>query len=297
MKRPRWQNERAARPAERWLRRPRTLRAGLWLAALACGVLAGALRGDALLARAFPERAANVRFAVIGNAHTSAEELAVAAGVAPGTPLRSLDLVAVQAALAGHPWVRKARVAALPPDRLILAVEEREPVAVARLSGVERLVDRDGTAFAPATGDTRLPELRGAGAPGGPPLALGVALLAAVEAQGLAPPRALILGGDEPAAVPALELASDAPAPSARVLLGREDQAAKLARLARLLRAELPELGAAAEIDLRFGEDVVLRSKPVAEGEATPRAGEATPRAGEATPRVVGGSSEAGKSS
>jgi cell division protein FtsQ len=224
-----------------------------------------------------------VRLAVIGNAHASAEELAAAAGVAPGTPLSSLDLVAVEAALAGHPWVRKARVAALPPDQLILAVEEREPVAVARLSGIARLVDRDGTAFAPAGEDTRLPELRGAGAPGGPPLLEGVTLLAAVEAQGLPAPHALILTADEPATVPALELASDAPAPSARVLIGRDDQAAKLARLAELLRADLPELGSAAEIDLRFGEDVVLRPKPEGEDEATPRVADSAGESGKSS--------------
>jgi cell division protein FtsQ len=285
VKRPRWQNERKARPLRLWLGRPRALRAAVWLAALLLGVLTGALRGEELLARAFPERAANVRLAVIGNTRASAEELAAAAGVAAGTPLASLDLVAVEAALAGHPWVRRARVAALPPDQLILAVEEREPVAVALLAGVARLVDRDGTAFAPAGADTRLPELRGAGAPGGPPLVEGVALLAAVEAQGLPAPQALIFAADEPATVPALELASDAPAPSARVLLGRDDQPAKLARLAELLRRDLPELGSAAEIDLRFGDDVVLRPKREAEGEdgATPRVADSTGKSGKSS--------------
>jgi cell division protein FtsQ len=285
VKRPRWQNERKARPLRLWLGRPRALRGAVWLAALLLGVLTGALRGEELLARAFPERAANVRLAVIGNTRASAEELAAAAGVAAGTPLASLDLVAVEAALAGHPWVRRARVAALPPDQLILAVEEREPVAVALLAGVARLVDRDGTAFAPAGADTRLPELRGAGAPGGPPLVEGVALLAAVEAQGLPAPQALIFAADEPATVPALELASDAPAPSARVLLGRDDQPAKLARLAELLRRDLPELGSAAEIDLRFGDDVVLRPKREAEGEdgATPRVADSTGKSGKSS--------------
>ncbi len=262
MKRPRWQNERKTQPGRRLLRRPRLLRASVWLAALVLGVLVGAFRGDALLASAFPERATRVRFAVIGNERTSAEELAAAAGIPPGTGLGALDLVAVEAAVGGHPWVRKVRVAALPPDRLILAVEEREPVAVARLANGTLLVDRDGTAFAPASEGTDLPELRGGGAPGGAPLAEGVALLAALEAEGLAAPRALILGGEEPGAVPALELGSDAAAPSARVLLGRDDHAGKLARLAELLRADPPELGSAAEIDLRFGEDVVLRPKP-----------------------------------
>jgi cell division protein FtsQ len=283
MKRPRWQNEQAVRPRRRGLRRPRALRTWVWLGALAFGLLSGALGGDALVARAFPERATNVRFSVLGNEHASAEELAAATGVVPGTPLDSLDLVAVEAALAGHPWVRRARVAALPPDRLILAVEEREPVAVALLAGVARLVDRDGTAFAPAGEETGLPELRGAGTPGGPPLAEGVALLAAVEAEGLPAPRALILAGDAPGDVPALELASDAPAPSARVLIGRDDHAAKLARLAELLRARLPELRETAEIDLRFGADVVLRPRREAEpeGEASRRVADHAGRAGQ----------------
>jgi len=264
VRRRRWQNERKTRPAERLLGSPRLLRAGVWLAAGCFGALIGALRGEALFVRAFPERAAQVRFAVMGNVHTSAGELVAAAGVSPGTGLRSLDLARVRAALAAHPWVREARVAALPPDRLILAVEEREPVAVARLAGVARLVDRDGTAFAPAPANASLPELRGAGAPGGPPLAEGVALLAALEALGLRAPRALILGGEANAAVPALELAADAKAPGARVLLGPDDPASKLARLAELLAADPPELANAAEIDLRFGENVVLRPRPEA---------------------------------
>jgi hypothetical protein len=54
-------------------------------------------------------------------------------------------------------------------------------------------------------------------------------------------------------------------APGARVLLGAEERDAKLARLARLLAAGLPELRTAAEIDLRFGADVILRPRPAAE--------------------------------
>ncbi len=260
MKRRGWRNETTSRPAG-LLRRPRARRALVWLVACALGALAGALRGEELLARWLPERSSHVRFAVMGNRHASGAELVAAAGVAPATALRTLDLVAVRAALAGHPWVRSARVAALPPDQLILAVEEREPVALAQLAGVRRLVDRDGTPFAPATPDAQLPELRGAGAPG-PPLAEGVALLAALKAHGLRAPRALILGGAEPAALPALELAADAPAPGARVLLGRDDRDRKLARLAGLLRSGPPELGQTAEIDLRFGGDVILRPRP-----------------------------------
>jgi cell division protein FtsQ len=268
MKGTRWRNERPKR--SRWpvLPASRGVCASVWLGALVSGALAGALGGNALLTGLFPERATRLRYAVIGNERATALELATAAAVAPGTSFEALDLPAVRSALAGHPWVRHARVAALPPDRVILAVEEREPVAVARLSGEARLVDRDGTAFAPAGAGTDLPELVGAGAPGAPPLLDGVTLLDAVAEQGLPAPRVLILAGEEPGTTPALELAPGTTAPGARVLIGNDDQPAKLARLARLLEAGLPELAEVEEIDLRFGDDVVLRPRPeAAQGE------------------------------
>jgi hypothetical protein len=257
----RWRNERAKR--SRWpvLPASRAVCSVVWLGALVSGALAGALGGSALLTGLFPERAARLRYAVIGNERATALELATAAAVAPGTSFEALDLPAVRSALAGHPWVRHARVAALPPDRVILAVEEREPVAVARLAGEARLVDRDGTAFAPAGARADLPELVGAGTPGTPPLLDGVTLLDAVAKQGLPAPRVLILAGEEPGTTPALELALGTTAPGARVLIGHDDQPAKLARLARLLEAGLPELAEVEEIDLRFGDDVVLRPR------------------------------------
>jgi cell division protein FtsQ len=262
MKGTRWRNERPKRSRRPRLPASRGVRAAIWAAALVLGALAGALGGDALLTGLFPERAARLRYAVIGNEHATPLELANAAAVASGNSFEALDLPAVRSALAGHPWVRHARVAALPPDRVILAVEEREPVAIARLAGKARLVDRDGTAFAPADGATDLPELVGAGALGTPPLLDGVTLLDAVAEQGLPAPRVLILAGEEPGTTPALELAANASTPGARVLIGHDDQPAKLARLATLLEAGLPELAEVEEIDLRFGDDVVLRPRP-----------------------------------
>jgi hypothetical protein len=46
------------------------------------------------------------------------------------------------------------------------------------------------------------------------------------------------------------------------VTLGPGEREAKLARLAALLAARRPEVAAALEIDLRFGDRMVLRSGP-----------------------------------
>ena len=261
MRRRSWRNERPARSRHS----PRARRALCLAAALVTGILGGVFGGEALLARAFPARAAQVRLALIGARHAPAHELAAAAGIGPGVPLAALDLHAVRAGVATHPWVASVRVAALPPDRLLVSVEEREPVAVAPIAGESWLVDASGKAFVPAPSPTPLPRLLGASAPHDPRLAEGVAWLGALAAQGLTAPAALALADVDPARAPALTLAASTPAPGALVLLGTGEREAKLARLARLFESALPELGTAAEIDLRFGSDVILRPRPEAE--------------------------------
>jgi hypothetical protein len=252
--------------------RSRAARAALLALALAGGVAGGALRGEALLARALPERAAQVRLALLGNRHASGAELAAAAAVGPGVPLAALDLAQVRAGVASHPWVKSVRVAALPPDRLLVAVEEREPVAVAPIGATRWLVDRTGTAFLPAAEAAALPLLLGGAAADDPRLADGVAWLEALAAHGIPAPAQLALSDPDPARAPALALAADAAAPGARVLLGAGERDAKLARLARLLGAGVPELAGAAEIDLRFGADVILRPGSPAASPAPPGA-------------------------
>jgi hypothetical protein len=235
------------------------------LLALGVGVAAGALRGEALLARALPGRASQLRMALVGNLQAAPLELAAAAGVGPGTRLAALDLGRVQAGLAAHPWVESVHVATLPPDWLLVAVEERTPVAVAPIGAESWLVDRSGRAFLPAAPGAAFPALFGASARDDARLAEGVAWLDALAAHGIRAPRGLFLVDPDPARAPALELASDAPAPGARVLLGTGECDAKLGRLARLLAADPPELRTTAEIDLRFGVDVILRPRPAAE--------------------------------
>jgi hypothetical protein len=270
MKRRGWRNERAPRPTRGRVRRLRGLLLG---ASLAGGALSGALGGGALLARAFPERAAQVRLAVAGNRHASGLELAAAAGVGPRVRLGGLDLAAVRAGVEAHPWVRRARVAALPPDQLVVAVEEREAVALAAVGGALWLVDRDGAAFVHAPERTALPLLAGAAARDDARLADGVAWLEALARHRLPAPLELALADADPARAPAFSLPEASAAPGARVLLGAGERDAKLARLARLLAAGLPETASAAEIDLRFGADVILRPRPPAAEVATSSTG------------------------
>jgi hypothetical protein len=93
--------------------------------------------------------------------------------------------------------------------------------------------------------------------------AAGARLAAEVARRGLRDVREVQVARSDPAALPALVLAS-----GARVALGPGDHDAKLARLAALLEARLPELATAREIDLRFGDRMVLRSGPPSFGEA-----------------------------
>ena len=104
-----------------------------------------------------------------------------------------------------------------------------------------------------------------------------MAWLEALAAHGIAAPQGLALADADPARAPALALRAGGPAPGALVLLGEGERDAKLARLARLLATGLPELATAAEIDLRFGADVVLRPRPAAEVEPVSNAASPVP--------------------
>lgn len=89
---------------------------------------------------------------VRGLSRVPVEEIAAALGVEPGTPLVDLDVAAVEARLAAHPWIAEAAAARVPPSSLRLSVGERVPLAVTEAGRPARLhaVDETGTAFAPA---------------------------------------------------------------------------------------------------------------------------------------------------
>jgi len=286
--RPRWEPRPAALESVRERLRRQGLterrRRAVWrlapLAALGACAL-GALVAAPLLragAAARPDLFSVRQLAVVGTVRIDPAELVRSAGLAPG---EAIDADALVARLERHPWVAAARAARVSPDTLVVRVVERVPAAIwirpapaaGEGDGAREeafLVDAQGTPFAAAGGDD-LPRLRLAAhdvepcrAAGGcapdPRLAAGVALARAVERAGFARPEIELdpaagdAAGAAARALPVLRLAGVAP----RVLLGDGDLETQLERLTRVL-ADVPASREAAEIDLRFAGQVVLR--------------------------------------
>jgi cell division protein FtsQ len=239
----------------------RAAKLALLSASMLTGAALGHAFGDDWVARLMPERARVASLDVAGNLHTEPALLAQAAGVGANTLLAEIEPADLARALESLPWVARARATTLTPNRVVVAIEERVPVAVARLAdGSRHLVDAKGAAFAPAPAETRGPELIGlaalpaAGAPD-PALARGVALLEAWIAAKLPEASAVEVAGPHASELPVVVLAER----GVRVLLGGGEFAPKLARLARTLALKEPALARAAAIDLRFPGQGVLR--------------------------------------
>ena len=243
-------------------------RSALWTCCAALGLGLGAGLADRP-----PSLLGSVEhMAVSGAARIPPGELAAAAAMAPGTAFAAFDRKAVATRVARHPWVASARVIALPPEQLLLAVVEREPKAIAWLGVPARAwhVDAEGAPFAAvdATELDAMAQIHGVAelAPNQPhaELAGAVRILEAVEAQALPRPLDLWLSDEDPRAVPSLRL--ELGGRPARIVLGEGPLEPKLERLARLLAANRPETAEAEVIDVRFEGQVILRSGPPSEG-------------------------------
>lgn len=206
-----------------------------------------------------------------------------------GLPPLLLETALLKARLGAHPRVREAHVRTLPGGRLLIGVTPREAHAVAVLGKQRLLVDAKGAAFAGAGLAEQLPELLGlpagrAQAQQAPGLAFGVALLQATREAGLPQPRALWLGERPDAELPALVF-DDAEFRFTALVGDGQEIPRRLARLARLLKARPPALAEAREIDLRFGERLILRrAAPRAAGQGTGSIHGARPGTGRALP-------------
>jgi hypothetical protein len=213
--------------------------------------------------------------AVQGHERLSARRVAAASGLAPGMLASEIDTAKVAAALNAHEMIRNATVAALPHGTLILRVEEREPVAIVRAPEVEgggyvlRLVDTTGTPFARAQANdwSRLHRLRSATVlptnQADPQLLSALSLAALIQRTN---------GSNREARE--IELPSRLPSKQAglgwvlhsqelprTVILGEDELEPRLKKLSLLLTSNMPAARAAEEIDLRFANQAVLRSR------------------------------------
>lgn len=253
------------RPPRRRRRRlvgppPAWVPTALFAFGLGFGVALGPAGLYAAAERSLPGRLELHRVRVVGAGRLPAAAYARAAAK-PGTPLGALDPEAIADRLERLPFLRRARALPLPPDRLLLQVEERTPRAVARdEAGWLRAVDGTGRPFAPAgAGEAaRLPRIAGRFHPARPEdlrrLRRAVGILRAFEAlPGVRPREVAVEPAPNRAATVRLEgLAGE-------VVLGEGPLGPQLERLRRVL-AELPDASlTAGEIDLRFDRQVVFR--------------------------------------
>jgi cell division septal protein FtsQ len=179
----------------------------------------------------------------IGLRALRAEDLVAVLGLEPGMPLLDVDSENLAGRLAKHPRIARARALRIPPDRLLLSVEEREPLGVLETSGEG--FDASGRQFplAPAEAEA-LPRV--AGDPW-----VAADLLRAARERGL-----------ELASVRAPKRGEVSFRPAGREVLVRvgEDASAALERWQRVAATGLDLRHAAAEVDLRFRDSAVLRA-------------------------------------
>jgi cell division protein FtsQ len=246
---------RAGRRGRRWARRAAGLAALL--------VMAGAAAGTARWLLTSP-RFAVARIDVVGAGRASREEILAAAGLAPGMSLFRVSPPAVAAALEALPLIRRAEVIRRFPDRVTVVVEERRPFTLVH-AGRLYWIDEHGVSLGP---ETR------AVSPGAPvisgltaeDLAAGTRAPSARVAAGISLVRILLRSGSA-----LLHQISeiDVSRPEGPVLytvdgvevrIGQEDWEARLGRLLGVLAQLRSEGEGVTSIDLRFRDQVVLRT-------------------------------------
>jgi hypothetical protein len=171
-------------------------------------------------------------------------------------PMALIDLNPVHVCerlLAAQPRVKECSAARMPPDRIVIAVTERKPIAVVAGNGVG--IDAAGISFALARGEgAGLPQLSG-------DVQSALAVLLAAHEMGVA------LGSIDarrPDDVVALPLGT-----SARLRIGAEPRRGLQRWLALLQTRSLPELGQS-EVDTRFRGQVILRERGTGRGQDVP---------------------------
>ena len=209
------------------------------------------------------------RIEVVGQSLLAADEVIAASGLAPGQSLFSLDARRAVAAIEALPRVRRAELVRAFPNRVTLLVEERRPFALVHSGGLRwpglYWVDEQGVPLGPETRAITLdtPVVSGVGADevaaaGRTPserVAAGVALirtLMRVQSPLLREISEVDVSRPEGPVLYMLD--------GVEVRIGSEDWDDRLGRLGGVL-AQLRASGQrVTSIDLRFRDQVVLRT-------------------------------------
>ena len=258
-------------------------RGGAWLCVGLLGVvLGGALASGGRWLLTAP-RFVVERVEVAGQSRLSADQVVAASGLSPGQNLFQLDARRAVAGVEALPMVRRAELVRVFPNRVTLLVEERQPFVLVHAGGLHRpaggfdwpaggfyWVDEQGVPLGPETRavalDAPLVSAAGVSAAGADDVAAAGRTPSERVAAGVALIRTLMR-----AQSPLLREISevDVSRPEGPVLymldgvevrLGREDWDDRLGRLGGVL-AQLRDSGQrATSIDLRFRDQVVLRT-------------------------------------
>jgi len=104
---------------------------------------------------------------VTGHRYTLDSDIFDALDLGSARTMLSFDTRAAQERIERLPWVERASIERVVPDRLEVRIVERTPFAVWRLGSRHFLIDRSGRVLAPVPGDTMpsLPRVAGEGAP------------------------------------------------------------------------------------------------------------------------------------
>jgi cell division protein FtsQ len=264
------------RRRRRMLRRAR--RGGAWLCVgLLVVALGGALASGGRWLLTAP-RFAVERVEVAGQSQLSADRAVAASGLSPGQNLFRLDARRAVAGVEALPMVRRAELVRAFPNRVTLLVEERQPFVLVHARGLHRpadalfwpaealyWVDEQGVPLGPETRAVALDaplvsaagaeDVAAAGRTSSERVAAGVALirtLMRVQSPLLKEISEVDVSRPEGLVLYMLD--------GVEVRLGREDWDDRLGRLGGVL-AQLRASGQmATSIDLRFRDQVVLRT-------------------------------------
>jgi cell division protein FtsQ len=94
----------------------------------------------------------NSNIEITGLRRLTPELILQQAGLKPGISLLALKPTQVERNLLAHPWIARVEVTRKWPDRLVLRLKEREPVALVQVGDLY-YVDRQGHLFKPSPGD------------------------------------------------------------------------------------------------------------------------------------------------